>query len=73
METSSVTLVTLTPSVVGNFLTQSDPGIPIEARVLATEITLAQDDTPDQWQEISAEEAESLKAQINEAIKQKMP
>lgn len=46
----------------GNVLTQSKD-VPIESRVLTYKIYLAVNDSPDNWKEISEEEAEKIRSQ----------
>lgn len=53
-------------------LTQASPNIPMSRRVVAHGIDLAKDDSPDDWKEITAEEAEALSREIHAAQVEEM-
>lgn len=62
METSTytVTLRRITAAE-GHVLTQADDSTPITDRTFGSEITLAANDSPDNWKEITTAEADELK------------
>lgn len=47
----------------GNFLTQSKD-VPVQGRILTYKVYLAVNDSPDNWKEISEEEAERYKEEL---------
>ncbi len=69
MKQTEVLVRTLEPED-GCVLTQADENIPVTGRILATEITLGIGDSPDNWREISAEEAEQIRAEQEQARKE---
>ena len=54
-----VTVRTLEPEP-GFFLTQADSSIPISQKIVSKKIYLAVSDSPDNWREISQEEADAI-------------
>lgn len=52
----------------GKFLTQVSKSINIRARVVAKRIAIGKNDSPDNWHEISEEEAMEFERQLNQAI-----
>lgn len=51
----------------GKFLTQATSDIDISERIIATKIALGKNDSPDNWCEISAEDAEYFENQRAQA------
>lgn len=68
MDISSYTTIIITPQE-GMFLTQVD-AMEIEDRIVATCVALGSNDSPDNWKEITAEEAESINKLKEEARRQ---
>lgn len=68
METSTytVTLRRIT-SASGHVLTQADDSTPITDRTFGSEMTLAANDDPANWKEITTAEADELKRRQHEA------
>lgn len=56
----------------GMKLTQKDPDVSIEHRILASKVMLGKGCSADEWTEISQEEAEKIKAQQEELAKKEM-
>lgn len=68
MKQESFTTLIIKPSE-GMFLTQAGE-VDILDRVFATKVAIGKEDSPDNWREITAEEADILKAEQKEAEKQ---
>lgn len=68
MDISNYTTIVLS-SQEGMFLTQVD-AMEIEDRIVATRVALGSNDSPDNWKEITAEEAESINKLKEDARKQ---
>lgn len=66
MKSNSFTTVILTPDE-GYFLTQSDDSINIENRIVCSQVALGKNDNADNWKEITIEEGEALKAEIEKS------
>lgn len=60
MQTTNFTTIILKPED-GKFLTQSDENIDIKQRIVATTVALGKNDTEENWREIDAEEAASIR------------
>lgn len=69
MVQSNYTVIILQPSE-GYTLTQS-ADVEIEERILSKKVFLAVNDTPDNWKEITDEEAENIRIQQEELSKEK--
>ena len=61
IETTQVELRILTPAE-GHFITQADD-VPANERVISDKVYLAVNDSPDNWREINATEAEQSMAE----------
>jgi len=61
-------LVRILTSDEGHVLTEADETITPENRALATEVVLADTDSPDNWKEITAEEAATIRKARCEAF-----
>ena len=68
MVTSSYTTIVLTAAE-GCYLTQADCD-DIRAAIITERIYLANTDSPDNWREISAAEADSIKAEQERLVKE---
>ena len=71
MVQESFTTIILTPSE-GFFLTQIDENIDINERIVASQVALGRYDKPENWKEISSEEAEEIKNLQEEARRKEM-
>lgn len=69
MVQSNYTVIILQPSE-GYTLTQS-ADVEIEERILSKKVFLAVNDSPDNWKEITDEEAENIRIQQEELAKEK--
>ena len=69
MVQSNYTVIILPPSE-GYTLTQS-ADVEISERILSKKVFLAVNDTPDNWKEITDEEAENIRIQQEELAKEK--
>lgn len=67
MKTENFTTIVLTAEE-GKFLTQSGD-TDILDRIVATTVAIGRSDSPDKWHEITAEEAESIRAAQEEERK----
>ena len=70
METSSYTTIVLTAAQ-GCYLTQANCD-DIRAAIITDRVYLAKSDSPDNWREISAEEADAIKAEQERLVKEEM-
>lgn len=67
MQTENFTTTVLTAAP-GHCLTQADPATPARERVIATTLALGRHDSPARYREITAAEADALRAAIAEAM-----
>lgn len=70
MVTSSYTTIVLTAAQ-GCYLTQANCA-DIRTAIIAERVYLANTDSPDNWREISAEEADAIKAEQERLVKEEM-
>lgn len=70
MVTSSYTTIVLTAAQ-GCYLTQANCA-DIRAAIITERVYLANTDSPDNWREISAEEADNIKAEQERLVKEEM-
>lgn len=70
METSSYTTIVLTAAQ-GCYLTQANCA-DIRTAIITDRVYLAKSDSPDNWREITAEEADAIKAEQERLVKEEM-
>lgn len=70
MVTSSYTTIVLTAAE-GCYLTQANCD-DIRAAIITERVYLANTDSPDNWREITAEQADSIKAEQERLVKEEM-